>query len=150
MISNKFYGLEEQILCSEGTVELEKGKYYFEELPPAPAFLQLLNDWENRVFDSMPFAGTSWAPETAQSNTGTFITGSRPKGDGSSQMLEAFVDAVITRRQPASVAEEGYYASQLCLMGDMAIREDRVVSFPDEYKLDYLNHKSPVVGNADE
>ena len=35
-------------------------------------------------------------------------------------------------------------------MGDMAIREDRVVSFPDEYKLDYLNHKSPVVGNADE
>lgn len=150
VISNKFYGLEEQILCSEGTVELEKGKYYFEELRPAPAFLQLLNDWENRVFDSMPFAGTSWAPETAQSNTGTFITGSRPKGDGSSQMLEAFVDAVITRRQPASVAEEGYYASQLCLMGDMAIREDRVVSFPDEYKLDYLNHKSPVVGNADE
>lgn len=150
VISNKFYGLEEQILCSEGTVEPEKGKYYFEELPPAPAFLRLLNDWENRAFDSMPFAGTSWAPETAQSNSGTYITGNRPKGDGTSEMLEAFVDSVITRCQPANVAEEGYYASQLCLMGDLAIREDRTVWFPDEYKLDYLNHKAPAGDTANE
>lgn len=28
VISNKFYGLEEQIMGSLGTIELEKGKYY--------------------------------------------------------------------------------------------------------------------------
>ena len=39
-----------------GTVEPEKGKYYFESVAPAPAFLQMVNDWENKVFDSLPVA----------------------------------------------------------------------------------------------
>ena len=79
VISNKFYGLEEQIMGNLGTVEPEKGKYYFESVAPAPAFLQMVNDWENKVFDSLPFAGTSWAPETANENKGEFIIGERPK-----------------------------------------------------------------------
>ena len=69
VISNKFYGLEEQIMGNLGTVEPEKGRYYFESVAPAPAFLQMVNDWENKVFDSLPFAGTSWAPETANTKT---------------------------------------------------------------------------------
>lgn len=142
VISNKFYGLEEQIMGHLGTVEPEKGKYYFESVEPAPAFLQLLTDWENKVFDSLPFAGTSWAPETANKNTGTYILGERPKHDGTSLMLDAFVEAVITRKQPQNIAEEGYYASALCLLGHQAIEENRVVYFPDEYKIDYLNHQT--------
>lgn len=141
VISNKFYGLEEQIMGHLGTVEPEKGKYYFEHVEPAPAFLQLINDWENSLFDSLPFAGTSWAPETANVNKGEFITGERPKGDGTSLLLEAFVEAVITRKQPANIAEEGYYASALCLLGHQAMEEERTLYFPDEYKIDYLNHK---------
>lgn len=54
VISNKFYGLEEQIMGNLGTVEPEKGKYFFESVPPAPGFLQMINDWENKVFDSLP------------------------------------------------------------------------------------------------
>ena len=106
VISNKFYGLEEQIMGNLGTVEPEKGKYFFESVPPAPGFLQMINDWENKVFDSLPFAGTSWAPETANENKGEFILGERPKSDGTSLLLEAFVEAVITRRQPERIAEE--------------------------------------------
>ena len=48
VISNKFYGLEEQIMGNLGTVEPEKGKYYFESVAPAPAFLQMVNDWETK------------------------------------------------------------------------------------------------------
>ena len=48
IISNKFYGLEEQIMGNLGTVEPEKGRYYFESVAPAPAFLQLVNDWKTR------------------------------------------------------------------------------------------------------
>jgi len=70
VLSSKFYGLEEQIMCNKGTVEPEKSKYYFEEIPPAPAFLQLVNDMENAMFSSLPFAGTSWVPETANQNKG--------------------------------------------------------------------------------
>ena len=44
VISNQFYGLEEQIMGNLGTVEPEKGKYYFESIPPAPGFLQMINE----------------------------------------------------------------------------------------------------------
>lgn len=142
VISNKFYGLEEQIMGNLGTVEPEKGRYYFENIPPAPGFLQMVNEWENKLFDSLPFAGTSWAPETANSNKGELILGERPKTDGTSLLLEAFVEAVITDKQPPRIAEEGYYASMLCLLGHQAMEEEKTLSFPDEYKINYLNHQS--------
>ena len=145
VISNKFYGLEEQILGHLGTVEPEKGKYYFESVPPAPGFLQMINDIEHRVFDSLPFAGTSWAPETANENKGEYIMGEKPKGDGTSIMLDAFVEAVITGNQPPNIAEEGYYASALTLLGDKAIEEGQILTFPDEFKLDYLNHQRKTI-----
>ena len=142
VISNQFYGLEEQIMGNLGTVEPEKGKYYFESIPPAPGFLQMINDWENKLFDTLPFAGTSWAPETANENKGELILGERPKRDVSSLLLVAFVEAVITRKQPARIAEEGYYASMLCLLGHQALQEEKTLYFPDEYKINYLNHQS--------
>ncbi len=141
VISNKFYGLEEQILGSLGTVEPEKGKYFYETIPPAPGFLQMVNDVEHKLFDAVPFAGTSWAPETANENKGEYILGKRPEGDGTSLLLEAFVEAAINRKQPKDIAEEGYYASALCLLGDQAIAEERTLTFPDEYKINYLNHQ---------
>jgi len=140
VISNKFYGLEEQILGNKGTIEPEKGKCYFEETPPAPAFLQMINNWENELFDAMPFAGTSWAPETANKNSGEYLLGKRPKEDGTSLNLAAYVEAVITGKQPEMIAEEGYYASALTLLGHQAIEEGQTLTFPDAYKLNYLNH----------
>ncbi|MDO4214812.1 MAG: Gfo/Idh/MocA family oxidoreductase [Bacteroidales bacterium] len=143
VISNKFYGLEEQILGDLGTFEPEKGKYYFETVDPAPAFLQMINEWENKAFSTIPFAGTSWAPETANVNKGEYILGERPKGDGTSELLAAFVEAVITQKQPPRIAEEGYYASMLTMLGHEALVQEKTMYFPEEYKLDYLNHKAP-------
>lgn len=60
----------------------------------------MINDWENKLFDTLPFAGTSWAPETANENKGELILGERPKSDGTSLLLEAFVEAVITANNP--------------------------------------------------
>lgn len=140
VISNKFYGLEEQILGSLGTVEPEKGKYFYETIPPAPGFLQMVNNVEHQLFDAVPFAGTSWAPETANENKGEYILGKKPEGDGTSLLLDAFVEAAITKTQPANIAEEGYYASVLCLLGDQAMLEERTLTFPEEFKINYLNH----------
>ena len=141
VLSNKFYGLEEQILCNKGTIEPEKSKYYYEEIPPAPAFLQMINDVENALFGSMPFAGTSWVPETANVNEGHYLLDKKPEGDGTSLMLEAFAESVITHKQPALIAEEGYYATQLSLLGHQAMKEERTLTFPEQYKIDYLNHR---------
>ena len=144
-IANRFYGLEEQILGSKGTVEPERGKYYFEDFDPAPAFLQLINEWENKLFGSIPFAGTSWAPETANVNNGEYLLGKRPEIDGSSLLTEAFVEACITKKQPERIAEEGYYASLLCLWGHEAIEKSDMLDVPGEFMIDYdvYNTKAP-------
>ena len=144
-IANKFYGLEEQILGSKGTVEPERGKYYFEDIDPAPAFMQMINEWENKLFGSIPFAGTSWAPETANVNNGEYILGKRPDSDGTSLLTEAFVEACITQKQPKNIAEEGYYASQLCLFGHEALEKGEILDFPDKYYIDYDVYKTKAV-----
>ena len=140
VLSNKFYGLEEQILCSKGTIEPEKSKYYFEDIAPAPAFLQMINDVENAMFGSMPFAGTSWVPETANVNEGHYLMDRKPEGDGSSLIVDAFVEAVITQKQPPMIAQEGYYSTQLSLIGHKAMEEQKMLVFPDKFKINYLNH----------
>lgn len=147
-IANKFYGLEEKILGHLGTVEPERGKYYFEDIDPAPAFMQMVNDWENKVFGSLPFAGTSWAPETANENHGEYILGKRPDNDGTSLLVDGFVEAVITGKQPPRIAEEGYYASLLCLWGHEALEREEVLDFPEEYLIDYDVYKTKSAKNV--
>jgi hypothetical protein len=90
----------------------------------------------------LPFAGTSWVPETDNVNKGHYLLDTKTVGDGTSLMLEAFVEAVITQKQPPLIAEEGYYATQLCLLGHQAMEEERMIVFPDEFKINYLNHKA--------
>ena len=141
-IATKFYGLEEQILGNLGTVEPERGKYYFEDVDPAPAFMQMINDWEHKLFGNIPFAGTSWAPETANENHGEYILGKRPDNDGSSLTTEAFVEAVITGKQPPRIAEEGYYASLITLWGHEALVSGQILDFPTQYCIDYDNYKT--------
>ncbi|NDV80983.1 Gfo/Idh/MocA family oxidoreductase [Bacteroides sp. 51] len=141
VISNKMNGLEEQILGHLGTITPEKGTFYWESVAPSPAFVQMINEIESNIFDSLPMAGTSWAPETAKEQKGEFILGKQPSGDGTDLILNAFVEAVITKQQPENIAEECYYASALALWGDEALQRNEILTFPDEYKIDYLNHK---------
>jgi predicted dehydrogenase len=142
VISNKFLGLEELILGDRGTMELEKGKYYFEEAQPAPAILQLINQVEHKVFDNVSFAGPSWVPETASINKGSPVvehirttsgaSSVGAAGDGSFELLSAFCDSAITGRRNDTLAEEAYYSSVYALLGLKAMDEQRVVDFPAE------------------
>lgn len=149
IISNKFYGLEEEILGHKGTMELEKGKYYLEDVKPAPGIMQLINQIEHNVFDNVSFAGPSWVPETASRNKGEFIVNNATLhdgassvgavGDGSVELLTAFCEAAVTGRQAMNLVEEAYYSSVLALLGLQAMKEQRTIQFPDEYKIPYLN-----------
>ena len=145
VISNQFYGLEEQILGNLGTVEPERGKYYYENYgpAPAPAFVQMLMEWEDSLFGANTFAGSSWDPEVARNNPGEWILGKAPESDGTSLLLEAFVEAAITRQQPPRIIEEGYYATQLCLLGHQAIEEHRPIAFPDAMRIGYAPYDTP-------
>lgn len=149
VISNKFYGLEEELLGSKGTMEPEKGKYYFEEVKPAPGIQQLINQIEHKVFDNVSFAGPSWVPETASVNKGEMImdhvtthsgeSSVGAVGDGSMELVTAFCEAAITGKPAPNLVEEAYYSSVLALLGLQAMEEERVIHFPDEYKIPYLN-----------
>ena len=149
LISNKYNGLEEQILGNKGTMELERGKYYFEDVKPAPGILQLINNIEQSLIVPLPIASPSWVPETARAYKGEYImenvsvtTGASMVGaenDGTEQLVEAFCHSVITGKPAENLVEEAYYSSVLALLGLQAMEEQRFVTFPDEYKIPYLN-----------
>jgi predicted dehydrogenase len=143
VISNKFLGLEELILGNKGSMELEKGKYYFEEAQPAPAILQLINQIEHGIFDSVSFAGPSWVPETASINKGYYVvdnvkvtSGESSVGsavdDGSAALLIAFCNSAIAGQKNNTLVEQAYYSSVLALLGLKAMDERTVVAFPPE------------------
>ncbi|MDR0700554.1 MAG: Gfo/Idh/MocA family oxidoreductase [Tannerella sp.] len=146
IISNKFLGLEELILGDKGTMELEKGRYFFEEAQPAPGILQLINQIEHKVFDNVSFAGPSWVPETASINKGYYVVENLNTtsgassvgafGDGSVELITAFCNSSITGQRNDTLAKEAYYSSVYALLGLKAMDEKRIVEFPEELRRD--------------
>ncbi len=149
LISNKFNGMEEQILGSKGTMDLSRGVYYLEDDNMIPGIRQLLDQVKTGVFASIPTAGPSWRPElkseyvphaviegSVSVNAGQSMISS--DHDGSDEILSAFCQSCITGEKAPNVVEEAYYSSTLCLLGNQAMEEGRVIEFPEEYKIPYL------------
>lgn len=135
MISNAHYGLEEQVLCSEGTMELESGKFYIENPPPAPGIIQLLNHLEHQIFDNVPLGGASWVPDDPNKDKGNYIMNKVIDSDGTGPQMEAFVNSVREGKPIKGMAEEGYNSSVPTLMGYNAILGEKIVKWPDEYRI---------------
>ncbi len=130
MISNKKYGLEEQILGPKGTMELEAGKMYEEFPRPAPAILQLINDLEKEFFEAVPIGGASWVPDDAISRKGEYILDEVLDDDGTRMMLEAFVANVRDNRIDRDQTIQGFYSGISSIMGFEAMHENKIVSWP--------------------
>lgn len=149
LISNKFNGMEEQILGKDGTMDLSKGIYYLENDNTIPGMRQLLEQVKTGVFASIPTAGPSWRPELKSEyvphavmdgkvsvNGGQSMISS--DHDGSDEILSAFCQSCITGEKAQDVVEEAYYSTLLCLLGNQAMDECRTIDFPEEYKIPYL------------
>lgn len=134
MISNKHYGLEEQILGNKGTIEFEVNKFYSETPPTPPAILQLINDIEKGIFDTIPIGGASWVPETAVQYKGEYIS-SNYKMDETKLQLEAFVRYIREGKAPEMLTKHGYYSSLWCLLAEQAIKTGATVKLPDGYTI---------------
>ncbi|MCR4860716.1 MAG: Gfo/Idh/MocA family oxidoreductase [Bacteroidales bacterium] len=140
IISNKHFGMGEQILGSEGTIDLVRGIMYSEESNPQSGIQQLLGQIEQGVLSNSAFAGTSWATEVASNdkgirfidhvvvNDGASMVGAT--ADGSVELMHAYCQAIITGRQPEMIVEEAYWSTLLALMGDKASREKTMVRIP--------------------
>lgn len=152
IISNKHYGMDEEVLGHKATLELAKGLLYMEDIAPAPGIQQLINQIEHKIFDHVSFAGPSWVPETASNTKGKPIMdnlqvhdGSNTTGasvdDGSKGLVEAYCNAVITSKPMPMLVEEAYYSGLLALLGNQAMEERRVIEFPQDYRIPYQNIK---------
>ncbi|MGM9738868.1 MAG: Gfo/Idh/MocA family protein [Candidatus Cryptobacteroides sp.] len=149
LISNKFNGMEDQILGSRGTMDLTKGVYYLEEDNSKSGIEQLLGNVRDKVFSSVPLAGPSWRPELRVASTphpvvegNVSVNGGQSMigavNDGSDTILSAFCTSCITGERAANVVEEAYCATVLCLLGNKAMDEQRTIRFPDYYKIPYM------------
>ena len=136
MISNRHYGLEEQIMGPKGTMECEIGKVYSENPPPAPGIMQLINNIEHGIFDNIPIGGASWVPETAVNNKGEFIVDDYPLPDDTQLQMEGFVEVVKKGKPVPGLLEQGYQASIASLLGFQAIEKGEIIKWPDEYRID--------------
>ncbi len=135
IISNGHYGLEEQILTKDYTLELEKNKLYMEN-PPAPAgILQLINNIEKDIFETVPIGGASWVPEIAGMKKGAYLLDKYPLPGDTGLLMQSFVEAVKRKEQPPEIVEQGYYGSVTALMGYEAIMENKIVKMPEEFIL---------------
>jgi predicted dehydrogenase len=148
IISNKHFGMGEQILGTEGTIDLVTCMRYTDEpAPKGSGMHQLIEQIENGFMSNSVFAGTSWAAETSSLAPGipimdnvTISTGESTVGaeaDGSIEIMEAFVHAVITGKQPEKVLEESYYATQFALLADKAMHEGAILTLDEKYRVPY-------------
>jgi predicted dehydrogenase len=132
--SNKHYGCEEQIIGSKGTMELEINKVYSETPPAPPAILQLINDIEKDVFDTIPIGGASWVPETASTYKGEFITDNY-KMDETKLQLEAFVRYIRKGEAPEQLPIQGYYSTVWSLLAEQAAKTGQRITLDDKYRI---------------
>lgn len=135
MINNAHYGLEEQIMGPKGTMELEIGRMYSENPPPAPGILQLLNNIEHKIFDPLPLGGKSWIPETEVKNIGEYIYEVDLEDDGTALEMEGFAQMIREDHHSDILLREAYYASIAAVLGNEAIKKGEVIEFPEEYIL---------------
>ncbi len=149
LISNKFNGMEDQILGHRGTMDLTKGVYYLEEDNSRSGIETLVGNIKNKVFSSVPLAGPSWRPEVkgdaiphsiiegkVSVNGGQNMIG--VDNDASDTILSAFCTSCITGEKAENVVEEAYCSTVLCLLGNKAMDEQRTIIFPEYYKIPYM------------
>jgi len=135
MTSNKKYGYEEQIMGPLGTMELEAGKVFEEFPPPAPGILQLINQIETRIFDTIPIGGASWVPDDPNEDKGKYIMDKVLNSDGTDMELSAFAESVRSGTHTDELLKQAYYASIATLLGDQAMLKKEVLEWPQEYMI---------------
>ncbi|HCY72970.1 MAG TPA: oxidoreductase, partial [Rikenellaceae bacterium] len=52
--------------------------------------------------------------------------------------LSAFCTSCITGEKAKDVVEEAYCSTVLCLLGNMAMEQQRTIHFPEYYKIPYM------------
>jgi predicted dehydrogenase len=132
ILTNRHYGAQEQIMGTEATIELEKGKVYQETPPPSPGIYQLVRQIEEKVFATIPIGGASWIPEDPSRDRGDFIIDKMHIPSATQLELEAFIGGIRTQRMEPALLNQAYGASVAALLGNQAMAGQNPVRWPGE------------------
>jgi predicted dehydrogenase len=132
--SNRFHGLEVQIMGPKGTLELETSRFYREIPPPAPGIVQLINQIEKGIFERVPIGGPSWVPDLKKDTKGIALPEDPGHDDGTGLSLAAFASAVRLKEKMPYMVEHAYRSGVAALMGVQAMEEGREVLWPGDYR----------------
>jgi predicted dehydrogenase len=133
ILSNRFHGQEIQLIGTRGTIELETGRIYAENPPPAPGIVQLVNQLEKGFFETIPLGGPSWVPDLKQDTKGRPLLSELSQDDGTALQLAAFANAVRTGAPIPGMIEHAYNTGIAALMGQFAMEQDREIAWPEEF-----------------
>lgn len=131
---NKYYGCEEQVLGSKGTMELEINKFYLADPPAPPAIMRLINDIEKDIFSVIPIGGASWVPETAVKYKGEYIADNY-KMDETKLQLEAFTRFIRLGKAPEEITLEGYNATIWSLLAEQSAKTRERIKLDEKYRI---------------
>lgn len=132
-ISNKKYGLEEQIMGHLGTMEMEVNRQFSETPPPSKEMAKVAQDIDVGECNPIPIGGATWRPEVGTVEQGTpILTG---QYEDTLLQMEAFAAAVIRGKPYPGVLREGYHASIAALLGEQAMDSGQPVKWDKKYVL---------------
>ena len=135
LISNRFYGMEVQMMGPKGTIEGETGRLFSEKPPPAPGIVQLINSLERGVFETIPIGGPSWVPDLKQDTKGIYLPQAPHHDDGTGISMAAFVNAIRLNEPIPGMMEQACRSGVTVLMGQMAMEQGREVIWPEGFKI---------------
>ncbi|NOU61282.1 Gfo/Idh/MocA family protein [Marinifilum caeruleilacunae] len=136
LISNKHYGMEVQVMGDKGTLEMEKGNYFLEHPPAAPGILQLVNDIEKGIFETVPIGGASWVPETANKVKPTkYHQTQKGLPEPTELQFHSFANHIRENKIDEENLKHGYNSSICAIMGHKAMLENKVIEIPDNLRM---------------
>jgi predicted dehydrogenase len=134
LISNRFYGMEVQVMGPKGTIEAEAGRIFAEDPPPAPGIVQLINGIEHGFFDTVPIGGPSWVPDLKQDTKGQYLVHDKPTDDGTAISLAAFANAIRLGEPIPGMMEQACRAGVCVLMGEASMEQQKEIAWPEGFR----------------
>jgi predicted dehydrogenase len=135
ILSNKHYGVVEQIIGSEATIELETGRLFLEASPPSPGIHQLLQSIQNQLFKTIPLGGASWVLTDQDRHRAEYLVDELRIPSPTQLELEAFVESVKSNKPIPDLLEQSYNASVAAILANRAIDASLVIEWPAEVRL---------------
>ena len=134
LTSNRYHGMEIQIMGPQGTIEGESGKMYLEQPPPAPGIQTVIDRVKHASMETIPIGGPSWKADSKSDTLGQDLRRDLGGDDGTLLSMAAFASAIRLGQPIPHMIDHAYRSGIAALMGQAAMDQGGVIAWPGDYK----------------